>query len=196
MMGRAGGEEVMVSPEPRAVKKMEWLRACPPYAQGTPLREGDIREKRVTFVEDHPDIRYSWAAGQAISKFLNGLKEGKIYGVKCNKCERIMVPPRMFCELCYKPIDEWVELKDTGTVLTFSISYVGPDAERLPEPAIPAVIEIDGASPGMGILHVLGEVKPEDVYIGMRVKAVWKDEKEREGAITDIKYWKPLEVRK
>jgi uncharacterized OB-fold protein len=175
---------------------MDWLRACPPYALGTYVREEDIRGKRVTFIEDRPDLRYSWTAGQAISRFLNGLKEGKIYGVKCNKCRRIMVPPRVFCELCYKPIDEWVELKDMGTVLTFSISYVGPDAEPLPEPVIPAVIEIDGASPGMGILHILGEVKPEDVYIGMRVKAVWKDEKEREGAITDIKYWKPLEVRK
>ena len=56
-----------------------------------------------------------------------------------------------------------------------------------------AVIAIDGASPHMGILHKLGEVDPEKVYIGMRVKAVWKPEEEREGAITDIKYWKPIE---
>jgi len=107
------------SSAPRAVKKMDWLRACPPYAPGTYVREEDIRGEKVTFIEDHPDLRYSWTAGQAISRFLNGLKEGKIYGVKCNKCRRIMVPPRTFCELCYKPIDEWVELKDTGTVLTF-----------------------------------------------------------------------------
>lgn len=165
---------------------------CPGYAPGTPIKDEDIKLKKVTSVEDHPDIRYSWSAGQAISKFLNGLKEGKIYGVKCNKCKRIMVPPRMFCELCYKPIDEWVELKDTGVVQTFSISYIDPDAKPLPEPIIVAVIAIDGASHNMGIMHLLGEVKPEDVYIGMKVKAVWKDEKEREGAITDIKYWKPI----
>jgi uncharacterized OB-fold protein len=166
---------------------------CPPYAEGTPLGDEDLKEGRVTYVEDHPDIRYSWSAGQAISRFLNGLKEGKILGVKCNKCGRVMVPPRMFCELCYKPIDGWVELKDTGTVETFSISYIDPDARALPEPVIVAVISIDGASPHMGIMHILDEVKPEDVYIGMKVKAVWKSEEEREGAITDIKYWKPLE---
>jgi hypothetical protein len=28
--------------------------------------------------------------------------------------------------------------------------------------------------------------------IGMRVKAVWKPEQEREGAITDIRHWKPI----
>ncbi len=166
---------------------------CPPYAEGTQLSDADIRERKVTCVEDHPDIRYSFTCGQAMSRFLNGLKEGKILGVKCNGCGRIMVPPRVYCELCYKPIDEWVELKDTGTVQTFSISYIDPDARPLEKPVIVAVIAIDGASPNMGIMHVLGEVEPEKVYIGMKVKAVWKDPGEREGAITDIKYWKPLE---
>ena len=44
----------------------------------------------------------------------------------------------------------------------------------------------------MGILHMLGEVEPDDISIGMAVEAVWKPESEREGAITDIKYWKPV----
>ena len=60
--------------------------------------------------------------------------------------------------------------------------------------AVPLIkgLDIDGASPLHGILHKLGEVKPEDVKIGMKVKAVWKPAKEREGAITDIKYFKPI----
>jgi len=67
--------------------------------------------------------------------------------------------------------------------------------QRISEPEIPAVIEIDGASPLHGILHKLGEVDPQQVHIGMRVKAVWKPENERQGAITDILYFKPLEVQ-
>jgi uncharacterized OB-fold protein len=43
----------------------------------------------------------------------------------------------------------------------------------------------------MGILHLLSEVDPKEVKIGMKVKAVWKPAEEREGAITDIKYFKP-----
>jgi probable rRNA maturation factor len=42
-----------------------------------------------------------------------------------------------------------------------------------------------------GILHLLGEVEPKDVEIGMKVEAVWKPAKEREGAITDIRYFRP-----
>lgn len=46
--------------------------------------------------------------------------------------------------------------------------------KRIKEPEIPAVIEIDGASPLRGIMHKLGEVAPEQVQIDMRVLAVWK----------------------
>ncbi len=168
--------------------------SAPPYVEGHELELEDFENKTITFVEDYPNIRYQFTAGQAISRFLKGLKEGKILATKCNKCRRVMVPPRTFCELCFKPTDEWVEVKDTGTVETFSISYIDPDAKPLDEPEIVAVISIDGASPKMGILHKLGEIEPDRVYIGMKVKAVWKPESEREGMITDIKYWKPLEV--
>jgi uncharacterized OB-fold protein len=89
-------------------------------------------------------------------------------------------------------MDNFVRLKDTGTVNTFSLCYVTWDVQRIKEPEIPAVIEIDGASPLHGILHKLGEVDPGQVKIGMRVQAMWKPPSEREGAITDILYFKPF----
>ena len=128
----------------------------------------------------------------AIGRYLAELKEGRIIGVRCRHCRRTVVPPRDFCEWCFEPMSEWVYLQDTEVVNTFSLCYVTWDMVRVKEPQIPAVIEIDGASPGMGILHLLGEVDPSEVRIGMRVKAVWKPPEEREGAITDIKYFKPI----
>ena len=138
--------------------------------------------------------KYSWAAGVAISRFLDELKAGKIIGRKCDNCMRILVPPRMYCEQCYLPTDEWVHVKDTGIVNTFSISHVGTDARRLKTPILVAVIDIEGASPGMGILHNLGEVEPSRISIGMRVQAVWKPAEERQGSILDIRYFKPVEA--
>ena len=161
--------------------------------RGTYVSRKDIEEGRVPTFKDKPEAKYAWAAGVAMGRFLAELKEGRIIGRRCRRCGRVLVPPRMFCEWCFRPTDEWVYVRDTGTVLTYSISYLGPAAERLKEPIIIAVIELDGASPGIGILHKLGEVKPEAVHVGMRVKAVWKPPEEREGAITDILYFKPLE---
>jgi len=137
--------------------------------------------------------KYSWAAGVAISKFLEEMKKGRLIGRKCSNCKRILIPPRMYCEQCYRPTDDWEYVKDTGTINTFSISHVGTDARRLSEPILVAVVDIDGASPGMGILHTLGEVEPAKVRIGMKVKAVWKPPSQRQGAITDIRYFKPME---
>ncbi len=138
--------------------------------------------------------KYSWAAGVAISRFLDELKAGRIIGRKCYNCGRILVPPRMYCEECYRPTDEWVHVKDTGSVNTFSISHVGTDARRLKTPILVAVIDIEGASPGMGILHNLGGVEPSGINIGMRVQAVWKPAEERQGSILDIRYFKPVEA--
>ncbi|MEM4728534.1 MAG: Zn-ribbon domain-containing OB-fold protein [Thermoplasmata archaeon] len=161
---------------------------------GTALSEEDLRERRV-LVEETPDpgLSYSWSAGVAIGTYLNGLKEGRILGVRCSSCGRIMVPPRMFCEQCFIPLTEFVSVRDHGTVNTFAICYIRTDASRQKTPQIPAVIELDGASPGMGILHLLGEVAPEAVRVGMRVRAVWRPPEERKGDITDILYFKPFE---
>lgn len=166
--------------------------------KGNPLKEKDIKEGRVLSLEFHPKTEYDWDTGVAIGKFLSGLKEGKIIGAKCNSCNRIMVPPRAFCEWCHKPIDEWVEVKPTGKIVTFSVSFVNWDASRREKPEIPIVVELDGASPGMGFMHLLhgvGETLEEilkNVHIGMRVKAVFKKEEEREGSITDILYFEPI----
>ena len=136
-------------------------------------------------------LRYSWSAGVAIGRFLRGLKDGELWGRECDGCGRTLVPPRMYCEECFRPTDRWSRLRDTGKVTTYSVAYVNFDASRRKDPILVAVIEIDGASPMMGILHLLGEVRPEDIRVGMRVRAVWKARSERKGAITDIKYFRP-----
>lgn len=162
---------------------------------GTPLSTSDIKKGKVLSTSWEPDLAYAWDDGVAIGRYLAELKNGRIIARVCYKCNRIMLPPRMFCELCFRPSDEWLEVKDTGIINTWSICWVNWDASRRKPsegPLIPAVIEIDGASKGMGIMHMLGEVDPDDIKRGMKVKAVWKKPEERTGAITDILYFKPL----
>jgi uncharacterized OB-fold protein len=159
---------------------------------GTPLSESDFSKGKVLFRYDSLRGDYAWDTGIAIGTYLAALKEGYLLGSHCRTCRKTVVPPRTVCEWCFHPMDSYVRLEDTGTVNTFSLCYVAWDVQRIQEPEIPAVIEIDGASPLHGIMHKLGEVQPEQVRIGMRVQAVWKPAEEREGAITDILYFKPL----
>jgi len=162
--------------------------------KGTALKGSDITEKKVLSLQWQPNLKYSWDDGVAIGRYLKGFKEGKIYATKCNTCGKTAIPPRAFCETCFKSTDEWVECQQTGKINTFSICYVNWDASRRGKdepPHLPAVIEVDGASEGQGMLHLLGGVDPKELKMGMKVKAVWKPENERKGCVTDIKYWQP-----
>jgi uncharacterized OB-fold protein len=160
---------------------------------GTPVSGKDFYgDGGVITWDDEYKVTYDWDSGVAISAYLEGLKEGKLLASYSPGTDRTVVPPRTFDELSWTPIDDLRPLPGTGTVNTFSLSMVNWDATRRDEPLMPAVIELDGASPGMGILHMLDDVKPEDIEIGMRVEAVWKPEAERQGAITDILYFRPI----
>ena len=159
---------------------------------GTPLSSKELKSDKVIAFNWRPNAKYAWSAGIAYGRFLETLKEGRIIGRRCRRCNRIIVPPRMFCEQCFVATNEWVYVKDTGTINTFSLSYLDADANRIKDPIIVAVIDIDGASPGIGILHKLGNVDPKKIDVGMKVKAVWKPPEEREGAVTDILFWEPL----
>ena len=166
-------------------------KSMPTGLKGTGLKEEDLEKGKVLTVAYQPNAKYAWATGIAIGKFLSGLRAGEILGIKCDHCGRIAVPPRIFCEWCFKKSESWIRLPDTGHVNTFSVSYITTDTTRVKTPIIPAVIQIDSAG-NAGFLHILGEVKPDEVKIGMPVKAVWLEESARKGSITDIKYFKPI----
>ena len=168
----------------------------PKDLRGTGLESADFKKGRV-FTEYYvPKLQYAWDTGEAIGRYLAELKNGRLIARRCNRCKRNLIPPRMFCERCFRTTDDWVFVQDTGKVNTFSLCYVSWDVQRLKVPEIPAVIEIDGAFPGAGIMHKLGKVKPKDVRVGMRVRAVWKPAAERTGSITDIKYFEPMKETK
>jgi len=161
---------------------------------GTALSAKDIKSGKIFVTDDSLDCAYAWDTGVAVNRYLAELRKGKIIATECRKCRRIMLPPRLFCELCFIPGSDWVYVQDSGVVNTFSVCHVHWDASRISKdekPHLPAVIEIDGASPGMGIMHILGEIEPDRIRIGMKVRAVWRPEQERTGAITDIRYFKP-----
>jgi uncharacterized OB-fold protein len=101
----------------------------------------------------------------------------------------------MFCEQCFRATDEWVYIKGTGKINTYSISYLDADANRIKTPILVAVVDLDGASPGIGILHKLGNVDIDKIHVGMPVQAVWKPANEREGSVTDILYFEPIKEK-
>ena len=88
------------------VDKKEY-KEWPPYAPGTHVRESDIRDKKITYSWWEPEVQYSWSLGPAMSKFLEGLKEGKIYGIHCKRCKKTFLADnyrQQYCRFCKKAI--------------------------------------------------------------------------------------------
>jgi len=140
----------------------------------------------------HMETDYRYTLGIAGERFLKEIKEnGRIMGAKCKQCGVIYVPPRMYCENCFEKLEEWIDLGTKGEVYTYTIAYIDMDGKRLSEPIIYALITFGDAYGGL--IHKLGEVKPEEIWIGMPVEAVFKPAHERKGSITDIKYFKPTQ---
>jgi hypothetical protein len=138
--------------------------------------------------ESRIKVPYNWQAGETASRFLLTLKnERKFVGKKCPKCAKVLVPPRKSCPTCFVETGDWEDVSDQGVVETFTI--VRRDTGILPmkPPFAYAVIRLDGAD--TGLVHLLGEVQPEAVRAGMRVKAVFAEE--RTGKMLDVKYFKP-----
>jgi hypothetical protein len=135
------------------------------------------------------EIPYKYMAGKTGSLFLTTLRDHKkIMATRCDKCKTVFVPPRSVCDRCYKPIDKWVEVGPAGAVTSFTVvRYWEPHLPMKP-PFVMALVKLDGAD--TSLTHLLAEVKPEDVHIGLRVQPVFADQ--RKARITDIAYFKPM----
>lgn len=134
-------------------------------------------------------VPYAWKAGETASRYFIALRdEKKIYGRRCPKCGKVLVPARKVCPFCTVLTDDWVALAGTGTVDTFTIVRRDTPIQPRRAPFVYALIRLDGAD--TGFLHLLGEVDPQDVREGMRVEAVFAEE--RKGSPLDIAYFRPL----
>jgi uncharacterized OB-fold protein len=138
-------------------------------------------------------IPYRFEAGRTQSRFLKELRDKKrIMGLKCAKCDKVYVPPRSTCKECFSPLDKWVEVGTEGKLLTYTVLRTPRRAQQeLLERHLPiayGIIKLDGAD--TGFVHLLGEVDLDKIKVGMRVKAVF--EEERKASILDINYFKPV----
>jgi len=153
------------------------------------------QEEEILIMPGAWNLPFRHTAGRFASRFFRELRDNqKIYGVRCPQCQRVLVPPRPLCERCFASPDEWVEVAHQGTLEAFTICYV--PFLGLPQPPVAMImVKLDRAD--TGLQHLLGGVDLSDpdksrelVKIGMRVEAVWREQ--RRGEIGDIQHFRPI----
>jgi hypothetical protein len=97
-----------------------------------------------------------------VKMFYDYLAEGKIMGLKCNKCGSIEFPPVTVCNNCSGTDLSWVEMSGEGTLVSFTTSiYAQPPFAQYAPYLYGTVILKEGARfPGM-ILGVTADQEQE-----------------------------------
>jgi uncharacterized protein len=121
--------------------------------------------------------------------YLRGLAEGKLIAQRCPLCDKVYMPPRGACPTCGVPTEENVELPDSGTVTTFCVVNVPFLGQKITPPYVAAYILLDGAD--IAFLHLVLGCRPEEVRMGMRVRAVWRPREEWGMTTKNIEHFEP-----
>ena len=123
------------------------------------------------------------------STFLRALQQGKLLGARTGEDGKVYFPPKEANPATGLELDNYVELPDKGTVTTFAIINIPFAGQRIKPPYVAAYVLLDGAD--IPFLHLVTEIDPSEVRMGMRVQAVWKPKEEWGLGIDNIDYFKP-----
>jgi uncharacterized OB-fold protein len=140
------------------------------------------------------NIPYEYTIGTFASAFFEALKEHRILGCKCARCGEVSVPPKSFCEPCFVPVEDLVDVGSTGTIEAVTV-VTAPFAGSPPVPYAVAYVRLDGATSSIANyvravdLSDLGQL-PAQLKVGAPVTVVFGQQPE--GRVTDF-WFEPAE---
>ena len=154
-----------------------------------------MTRKRIEITTGFVQAEYNFWVGRYMDKFYDGLETKKILGNECPTCNKVFVPPRKVCGACFKIIDlddNWIELKDTGTLRNFTTTRIAvSEAEKksIPDTTLIGMVQFDGSD--TAVVYPLLDLQEKDLTIGMKVQVVWADK--MKGHPSDIKGFRMAE---
>lgn len=132
---------------------------------------------------------YTRSAGPVIGRFLAGLKERRIEGVRTTD-GRVIVPPLEYDPLSADPLADFVEVGQSGIVTAWAWVPEPRQYHPLDHPFAWALIRLDGAD--SDLLHAVDAGDEARMRTGLRVRARWRQE--TVGEIKDIECFVPEET--
>lgn len=127
---------------------------------------------------------YTRSTGPVVGRFLTGLRDHTILGIKASD-GRVIVPPMEYDPDTAEELSEFVEVGQEGEIVSWA--WVKQPRETHPSdvPFAWAMIKLDGADVAM--IHRIAANSEADIATGKRVRAVWADE--TRGYIDDIRHF-------
>ena len=149
----------------------------------------DKQDKPVGSVGTPIRLEYDFTAGKEQTIFLRGLAHKMVLGARQKGSDLVYVPPRGADPRTAEPTPEIVQVSDVGTIVTYSIVRVPSENINFELPYVCINVLLDGAD--IPFFHVLQNCELEDVRIGMRVSAKWREGETLEPSVESIEYFEP-----
>lgn len=92
-------------------------------------------------------------------------------GSHCRRCNRYYLPPRKLCPECRRKGEiESYQFKGTGKIVTYTVVYSASADFAYQIPYVLAIVELDEGA------RLTAQIKcdPDEVYIGMPVRAIFR----------------------
>lgn len=144
---------------------------------------GDTRVLTALHVLEYP---YKRSVGPVIGRFLTGLRDKKLEGIRGSD-GRVIVPPVEYDPQTAAELNEFVPVGPSGVVTTWTWLAEARSNNPLQKPFAWALIRLDGAD--TALLHAVDAGDETKMTTGMRVKPRWRVE--RTGHILDIECFEP-----
>ncbi|GIE95624.1 Zn-ribbon domain-containing OB-fold protein [Paractinoplanes rishiriensis] len=130
---------------------------------------------------------YTYVAGTGRSAFLRGLAGRRLLARRCPGCSRVYAPAPEFCARCLEPVGPPFELPGDGVVSTFCVVNFPFPGQAHEPPYVVAHIRLTGAD--NRLMHLVREIAPDRVRIGLPVEPVWGAP---DTSTASIRYFRPV----
>jgi uncharacterized protein len=151
-----------------------------------------LNPPELVYMEGETRSPYHWATGDAAGAFLMALRDhGKLLGAVCEGCGGVAVPPQTYCEKCGSPMADYREVGPKGVVMSWAGVGSSYGAAPVEPPFRYIMVRLAGAD--TELVHIA----PDDdrIKVGATVRPEFLPLEERRGAITDIKWFVPADVK-
>ena len=137
-------------------------------------------------------LDYDFTAGHARPRrSCGGSSSSKMLGEACPICHKVYVPSRGACPSHGVPTEGIVELPDQGVSSPTAWSTCAFHGSVMELPYVSALIQLEGAD--MFLMHLIQELKADEVRVGQWVEAVWVDDADLAPTLESMKYFRPID---
>jgi len=101
-----------------------------------------------------------------IESFYKFVGEGKLMAAKCNKCGDLFLPPKPICPECLAKDLSWIEVKNKGKLLAYTVIHVSPVQFQPMAPYALGIVKLDD---GPNLIGMIRGIETNKIKIGMNL---------------------------